>query len=1377
MYKILKSLVVSMTLIGATTSSYVSAETIRLVGPTGETIPAPQYSEQIQKAKPEVAPKVSGDPARYYGPTAKSETLWSIASKVRPSNQVSIQQTIYALYQLNPNAFESNNIHLLIPNSQLRIPSLAQVVASDTVQATTILKAHKARLEKTQLKTTATKTASDKTVSSKLKTPSQTANEKPTSANKIAEKSAPSTASKQASSVNDKQMQLAAAQQQAAKLAEKLQQKLTVSESELLSLEERNHQLRLMLAEVQNEVESLKKEVSNEERIRAEVEKQLNEEKRRQEELQRLAPGQLDLMLANPWIVAALAIIPALFVGLLIFMFKGKRKAVKISEQNAEQEPASSSKAPVVIGAAAGAAALTAEADDFDDDIFADLDELDVDENSSEPKLDDSQDDIFADLNDSDLNFNLDDGDSDPFASIDEQGDLNVDYVDLESSSNGISVNGADKALGLEEMEQALSDVSVSTEETAIPQGIALEESDPVSQQDLDDLFSEISEPGLDSEHADPELMLDDDLDMPSFGQEDMDELLSETDFNLGDDDLDLSSESEEEARSIQPETLDNDDIDDLFSQFASDAESQADNAKPHHEEAVLLDEMLEEGDFELSDLEDSELLLDEVLAESNAVEASADTLGLNTETDLDSQADGAFDELIGADEDELQDIGLAEDSTELLDELLMEPAFSAKASADEQSVELDPFSGTELLADDVSDDSDVVEDRDAIEGGDAFKESHNNDQVSASDIDELIQSSSLMGHEGEPAVSGFEPNEMQRNDEADTSVAHSEDIDLPVIEPTVQQTEVSLADDGHTAEVDSDVPLNNIGSASEIDESESEALPESELDEINELTEPSHYDSESVTPSDDDTHDIDDGELDVESTVQADVGVEENVESTLEEATELVDNSDLASSDTMLEPEDSTSEDFETDSGLLAYENNVIEPASVDASTHREDEALASEPVAPLIKESDAIDELTVSTEQIQAPGEFNFEPKIEGSEDHWHQSDDRDETSETELAQMVANEFGVPQDEDWFVDEELNDQVAAPVSEDLNADDEPQVPAASDNLNATNFDDSLLAEYGEQEALDDALLEEGNVVEGALPDGQDDQPLELSDDDLPEYSEEDALADMGVESDAGDDIDYRASEVNDNDDEQAKHQIPPIGEPIGEPLNHSEIDALADAFTMVDTSAYEQESQLIELLDESDNSPSFSNISRVDADMAHSAGMDIDTMLEGSNSVDAGEDWNGFKLTQEQQASISTEIPEDEAEIWQGEEIKGLSEPADEDWSTQDDLADFDPKANQYMTIDELMNQADDKEPSNPDDEELMLDVGLDEFPDVIGPVSDVDVDSGAEAAGKLDLAKIYMEMNDIAGAQKLLEQAASQGNEPIANEAKQLLEQLST
>ncbi len=91
--------------------------------------------------------------------------------------------------------------------------------------------------------------------------------------------------------------------------------------------------------------------------------------------------------------------------------------------------------------------------------------------------------------------------------------------------------------------------------------------------------------------------------------------------------------------------------------------------------------------------------------------------------------------------------------------------------------------------------------------------------------------------------------------------------------------------------------------------------------------------------------------------------------------------------------------------------------------------------------------------------------------------------------------------------------------------------------------------------------------------------------------------------------------------------------------------------------------------------------------------------------------------------------------------------------------------------MTIDELMAQVD-KNGGDFEEQELKLDVGLNEFPDVIGDIGDVDVDTNAEAAGKLDLAKIYLEMNDPQGAIKLLEEAIVYGEDDIRREAKGLL-----
>jgi len=179
------------------------------------------------------------------------------------------------------------------------------------------------------------------------------------------------------------------------------------------------------------------------------------------------------------------------------------------------------------------------------------------------------------------------------------------------------------------------------------------------------------------------------------------------------------------------------------------------------------------------------------------------------------------------------------------------------------------------------------------------------------------------------------------------------------------------------------------------------------------------------------------------------------------------------------------------------------------------------------------------------------------------------------------------------------------------------------------------------------------------------------------------------------------------------------------------------------------------------------------LDATSIDSAGLDIDAMLEVG-----GEDWKGFNLAPEQQSSMQDDVPDDQQEIWASAEQQAEPKIKEENWAQQDNLTESsNSRDKQYMTIDELMAQVEQEgeDAINPDEEELKLDVGLNEFPDVIGDIGNYDVDSNAEAAGKLDLAKIYIEMSDSQGAIKLLEEAIVDGSDDIRREAKNLIDTL--
>ncbi len=58
-----------------------------------------------------------------YGPIASSDTLWNISQNYRPNSSVSIYQVMQAIFELNPDAFEQQNINLLKNGSMLTMPS------------------------------------------------------------------------------------------------------------------------------------------------------------------------------------------------------------------------------------------------------------------------------------------------------------------------------------------------------------------------------------------------------------------------------------------------------------------------------------------------------------------------------------------------------------------------------------------------------------------------------------------------------------------------------------------------------------------------------------------------------------------------------------------------------------------------------------------------------------------------------------------------------------------------------------------------------------------------------------------------------------------------------------------------------------------------------------------------------------------------------------------------------------------------------------------------------------------------------------------------------------------------------------------------------
>ena len=79
----------------------------------------PARTERTTPRYVEKKPQWEGD---IYGPTSKTDTLWGIASKVRPGRSVTIQQAMVTIFEANPDAFMRGNINNLKRGAEIRVP-------------------------------------------------------------------------------------------------------------------------------------------------------------------------------------------------------------------------------------------------------------------------------------------------------------------------------------------------------------------------------------------------------------------------------------------------------------------------------------------------------------------------------------------------------------------------------------------------------------------------------------------------------------------------------------------------------------------------------------------------------------------------------------------------------------------------------------------------------------------------------------------------------------------------------------------------------------------------------------------------------------------------------------------------------------------------------------------------------------------------------------------------------------------------------------------------------------------------------------------------------------------------------------------------------
>ncbi|HCG5246875.1 TPA: AAA family ATPase [Vibrio parahaemolyticus] len=1413
-----KRLLAALVLMSATqTSSVVQAEGIRLVGPSGEVQSSPSYAEEIERALP--TPPENTQPSRFFGPTGENQTLWSIASELRPSRNVSVQQTLLAIYRINPQAFDNQNIHELIPGSRLRVPSLEQVRSATTEQAVAIMKAHELRLKQPKPE----KPAPVKQIEVKPKPVAEPTAPKPP----VVTPPKPEPVKPVETTAN---VPPVSTSPQGEKQVSDLKDKLQGSQSELESLEEKNHRLRLMLSQVQSEVETLKSELNDEERIRSEVEKLLAEERQRVAEQQRLQPSTMDKILSNGWLVGLAALIPGALLALLVVMLLGRRSKAK-EEEAAQQQTQDIDPLAAPIGLAA-ADQLDDELS-LDDDLFGDDDSEPLLEQDEKAEL---EEDVFANLDDEELDFNLegDDGE-DPFAGIGDDGDLDVGFDEFDSSTSGIQVNGDEKALGLEEMERALDEVTPELE--------VLDEDE--TGFDLSDDDNAIS----DDEFA--KLLADDepseDLSSGSVDQAMLDDLFAE----LGDDDLDLDVEDTKPEPQVSDEDFSageasDDDIDKLLAQYDQPAEETSSELDPLDELESLagltddtdIDENSTELLDELIDFDEDET--EEEFDPLNELEALSDFEAEEAIEELDENSVDLLDELLQDDDDEpvledeitteldpfddliREDEAVTADESQLDDDLVADFGFEEIEPQTEQNKALEPEEEKPLTAQ-------VEEDASELE----FE--------SGLDIDALLSEAQQQPVAPEPTESlqeesvPFNSNDFlgdleEMSPEHDPLMTELDELfesDNTVLEESEQESADFAAEldallegkEGFAEELEnSSVKENLMPSAEELSSENGEYQLREEQTEP-EITSKEEEPAFTPTPN----------------TVENEFGVPQEEDWLLDdvepEAENKLEQEPVAATSTDVDEDEFNFDElelpeFDEEDALASMADEPELPeAEVQAAAptaEAEEEFNFDELELPEFDEEDALASMAAEPELPEAEVQ-TAEPTADAEEEFNFDELELPEFDEEDALASMAAEPELPEAEVQTAEptadaeEEFNfDDLELPEFDEEDAfasmTAEPELPEAevqtaeptADAEEEFNFDELELPEFDKEDALASMAAEPElpeSEVQAAAPTAEAEEEFNFDELELPEFDEEDALASMADEpelpesereaaapaAEAEEEFNFDDTELPEFSEEDAiaamaeassssESEVAP--KPILQADNDH--DALFEVFAhnsfdqeVAQPTAIESpselddfdESTMANLLADEPSAEAFDG--KLDSDTIASAGMDFETML------DVGDDWDGFKPASDMAESpVTEEVPEDQQEVWSSSEALTQPEIAQENWAEQEDLDDFDPKKNQFMTIDELMAQVD-KEGGEFEEQELMLDVGLNEFPDVIGDIGDVDVDTNAEAAGKLDLAKIYLEMNDPQGAIKLLEEAIVYGEDDIRREAKNLID----
>ncbi|WP_244156001.1 FimV/HubP family polar landmark protein [Photobacterium angustum] len=923
--------------------------------------------------------------------------------------------------------------------------------------------------------------------------------------------------------------------------------------------------------------------------------------------------------------------------------------------------------------------------------------------------------------------------------------DIEFDEAFENNLSSSISVKG-DDAIGLEDMERALDEMDnesepSSDEALALMWEKSLNESakDEDTENTLDDF--DLSQDDFDlSDNDDVKLLPadneDEELDNGLLEQSLLDEILQQAEEQSQDR---AKSEINDESNDVEvkaSENIDQDELDALFGSFGADLpeleqtvsdeqtdETQDDERVFEEGSTALLDELVEDdelsSDIELE--EDSTALLDELILDEDEPEQSDSTI----EVAEDSTA--LLDELI-LDEDESEQsdstIEVAEDSTELLDELLKDN--DAEISSKQDDISIDE-SSTALLDEILSEQLAAVDEQDAP----------NNENQH---LDEIIESQSFASDLEQKSQDVINPeSDVEKYAQQEKDISLTDESDAETVEPEVvtELPSEEAPNDVFTSEFVSDTR----------DTSTKEVLESQNTEELQTLSPSSEQKFDEIL---DDVLDEDFYRQSLDSDVKP---------LTVSDLERELDEQDALASHVVAEQHEPLNVDdlpsFDEEDALKAFADDVYESPQENA-VHQD--ALSLDDL-PEFDEQAALDD------------------------------PDAEPFDETELNNDIDEQIAL-------------DNVIRQLQQAAEAADKYSPKSELSPENTVDFVAETTPELPDESSLSASAVANENEVSPFDTAQRDVYPFEkLDPTTIPEFDEGEAL---------------QAS--LDEQHELEQYEIEQgLRLPNEEPIDVKEKPVVLDQLdqTMVDSAGLDMDALLFDdsLNDNAENQglsqptqPQDVSDSATDVETDSSLTDELPKQQVERSGLGLEDDERDGLLTQTTDELVADhtfddELSDDDAKVWQ----TSVSEPelAQEDWTQQPHLVKDDVKSvslesdfslrtsdleseatsellaeqsraekPSYISIDELMKDDPSHQQVDPDANPLNLEVGLDEYPEMLASIGDYDVDINGEYVSKLDLAKAYLEMNDSEGAVGLLEDIAKNAEKDLQEEAQRLL-----